>query len=169
MLNWNVYNGRFVFLINIFETIAKTASILAAYTTAGATRPAGLQDQTAEETKSPYKWSTQRASAIDHGNNNFGRWYPCQKKCSGKDNKSNSLEVIEIYLFFNCFFFQKEKNLSTLQLQEADVQRTLQNERINLWELEGHIKKVRFSKNSCWKSRYYLKLYGNFTSAHKIK
>lgn len=50
--------------------------------------------------------------------------------------------MIEIYLFF----FQKEKNLSTLQLQEADVQRTLQNERINLWELEGHIKKVRFSK-----------------------
>ncbi|XP_075162557.1 coiled-coil domain containing protein 114 [Haematobia irritans] len=36
----------------------------------------------------------------------------------------------------------KEKNLSTLQLQEADVQRSLQTERINLWELEGHIKKI---------------------------
>lgn len=93
-----------------FETIAKTASILAAYTTAGVTRPAGLQDQTAEETKSPYKWSTQRASAIDYGNNNVRRWYPCQKKCSGKDNKSSSLEVIEIYLFFLivCFFRKKK-------------------------------------------------------------
>ncbi|XP_073839233.1 coiled-coil domain containing protein 114 isoform X1 [Musca autumnalis] len=36
----------------------------------------------------------------------------------------------------------KEKKLSTLQLQEADVQRTLQSERTNLWELEGHIKKI---------------------------
>ncbi|XP_061389644.1 coiled-coil domain-containing protein 63 [Musca vetustissima] len=36
----------------------------------------------------------------------------------------------------------KEKKLSTLQLQEADVQRILQNERTNLWELEGHIKKI---------------------------
>lgn len=37
---------------------------------------------------------------------------------------------------------QKEKKLINLQNQESEVQRVLTNERINLWELEGHIKKV---------------------------
>lgn len=31
-----------------------------------------------------------------------------------------------------------------MQDQEAEVQRQLSNERINLWELEGHIKKVNY-------------------------
>lgn len=39
--------------------------------------------------------------------------------------------------------FQKEKQLSYLQKQNADLLRCLQNEKVNLWELEGHIKKVR--------------------------
>ena len=43
------------------------------------------------------------------------------------------------------FFFQKEKRLKHIQEQELEIQRQLSNERINLWELEGHIKKV-----SCW-------------------
>ncbi|XP_023294596.2 coiled-coil domain-containing protein 63 [Lucilia cuprina] len=36
----------------------------------------------------------------------------------------------------------KEKKLIYLQNQEAEVQRILASERINLWELEGHIKKM---------------------------
>ncbi|XP_065360044.1 coiled-coil domain-containing protein 63 [Calliphora vicina] len=36
----------------------------------------------------------------------------------------------------------KEKKLMYLQNQESEVQRILANERINLWELEGHIKKM---------------------------
>ncbi|KAH8353883.1 outer dynein arm-docking complex subunit 1 [Drosophila takahashii] len=36
----------------------------------------------------------------------------------------------------------REKHLGTLQGQQADLQRVLQNERTNLWELEGHIRKM---------------------------
>ncbi|TMW39987.1 hypothetical protein DOY81_014934, partial [Sarcophaga bullata] len=36
----------------------------------------------------------------------------------------------------------KEKRLKHIQEQELEVQRQLSNERINLWELEGHIKKM---------------------------
>ncbi|EDW83897.1 uncharacterized protein Dwil_GK13857 [Drosophila willistoni] len=36
----------------------------------------------------------------------------------------------------------KEKHLGTLQRQQTDLQRVLQNERTNLWELEGHIRKM---------------------------
>ena len=46
----------------------------------------------------------------------------------------------------NLFFFQKEKRLKHIQEQELEVQCQLSNERINLWELEGHIKKVSYRK-----------------------
>ncbi|KAH8314548.1 outer dynein arm-docking complex subunit 1 [Drosophila kikkawai] len=36
----------------------------------------------------------------------------------------------------------KERHLGNLQGQQADLQRVLQNERTNLWELEGHIRKM---------------------------
>ncbi|XP_022217927.1 coiled-coil domain-containing protein 63 [Drosophila obscura] len=36
----------------------------------------------------------------------------------------------------------KERHLGTLQRQQTDLQRVLQNERTNLWELEGHIRKM---------------------------
>lgn len=36
----------------------------------------------------------------------------------------------------------KEKQLGTLQKQQTDFQKSLQIERTNLWELEGHIRKI---------------------------
>ncbi|EDW96991.1 coiled-coil domain-containing protein 63 [Drosophila yakuba] len=36
----------------------------------------------------------------------------------------------------------RERHLGTLQEQQADLQKVLQNERTNLWELEGHIRKM---------------------------
>ncbi|EDW25145.1 GL24529 [Drosophila persimilis] len=36
----------------------------------------------------------------------------------------------------------KERHLGALQRQQTDLQRVLQNERTNLWELEGHIRKM---------------------------
>lgn len=36
----------------------------------------------------------------------------------------------------------KEKQLGTLQKQQTDFQKSLQIERTNLWELEGHIRKM---------------------------
>lgn len=36
----------------------------------------------------------------------------------------------------------KEKQLSNLQEQQSELQRAYQNEQTNLWELEGHIRKM---------------------------